>query len=233
MKAAEPECIGLIRACESGVSASCGLALQTCNLALISPYRANGWNVYDMRIKCGDSALCYDFSNVRKYLNRDDVRAALGVTDPRDVWEECNNGVNAGLAFGDWMLDYSKMLPELLESGIRVLVYAGDVDYICNWLGNRAWTLALQWKGGDAFRAATDEEWTAGGDGRAGVVRSAKGLTFLQIHEAGHMVPMDQPKRSLRMVLEFLGVVESTWGGNGKVRAESAWVGPAVEVALS
>ena len=30
---------------------------------------------------------------------------------------------------------------------IPVLIYAGDADYICNWLGNKAWTDALEWHG--------------------------------------------------------------------------------------
>ena len=36
-------------------------------------------NPYDMRIKCAKPPLCYDFSNVGTYLDRADVRAALGV----------------------------------------------------------------------------------------------------------------------------------------------------------
>lgn len=37
------------------------------------------------------------------------------------------------------------MLPEMLADGIRVLVYAGDQDLICNWLGNRRWVDQLDW----------------------------------------------------------------------------------------
>lgn len=27
----------------------------------------------------------------------------------------------------------------MLEDGIRVMVYAGDLDLICNWVGNERW----------------------------------------------------------------------------------------------
>jgi hypothetical protein len=35
---------------------------------------ASGLNVYDIRIKCETPPLCYDFSNVDKYLNQEAVR---------------------------------------------------------------------------------------------------------------------------------------------------------------
>jgi cathepsin A (carboxypeptidase C) len=35
-------------------------------------------------------------------------------------------------------LQFEKLIPEQLADGIRVLIYAGDQDYICNWLGNQA-----------------------------------------------------------------------------------------------
>ena len=34
-----------------------------------------------------------------------------------------------------------------VRPGTRVMIYAGDVDFICNWLGNKAWTLDLEWDG--------------------------------------------------------------------------------------
>ena len=39
----------------------------------------------------------------------------------------------------------------MLEGGIDILVYAGDADFICNWMGNLAWVNAMDWKGKEAF----------------------------------------------------------------------------------
>jgi len=36
------------------------------------------FNVYDIRKKCEHPPLCYDFSNVEKFLLREDVVKALG-----------------------------------------------------------------------------------------------------------------------------------------------------------
>ena len=54
-------------------------------------------------------------------------------------------------------------------------------------MGNKAWTLKLAWPGAQAFNALSDTDWTVDGKA-AGKVRSAQGLTFLQVYGAGHMV---------------------------------------------
>jgi len=93
-------------------------------------------------------------------------------------------------------------LPPMLADKIRVLIYAGDADFICNWMGNKAWTMALPWPHNDAFNAAPDHDWTVDSK-KAGTVRTADGLTFLQVNGAGHMVPMDQPVNALDMIQTF------------------------------
>lgn len=70
-------------------------------------------------------------------------------------------------------------------------------------MGNKAWTLSLEWDGHNQFTAAGDHDWTVDGV-KAGLARSAKGLTFLQVYNAGHMVPMDQPEAALQMLTTFL-----------------------------
>lgn len=88
-----------------------------------------------------------------------------------------------------------QQLIPLLENDIRVLIYAGDVDFICNWMGNKAWTQELHWSGKSTFNAEADQAWIYGAENvQGGVARTAtaaKGtgsLTFLQVYEAGHMV---------------------------------------------
>lgn len=37
-----------------------------------------------------------------------------------------------------------------------------------------------------------------------GLVKTANGLTFMQVYDAGHMVPSDQPKGALQMISNFI-----------------------------
>jgi cathepsin A (carboxypeptidase C) len=52
---------------------------------------------------------------------------------------------------GDWMLDLSSKVTQILNSGLDVLVYSGDKDFICNWRGGEAWTNEVDWEGKDAY----------------------------------------------------------------------------------
>lgn len=78
----------------------------------------------------------------------------------------------------------------LLERGIKVLVYVGTYDWICNHVGNQKWTEELEWSGHDEFVSMPLREWIVDGK-RAGLTRSANGLTYLTIDGGGHMVRYD------------------------------------------
>merc|ERR1712211_46983 len=96
-----------------------------------------------------------------------------------------------------------QMIPELLEDGVEALIYAGEMDYLCNWCGNKAWAEALEWKGKDAFSRALDADYKLNGR-VAGRMRSAEGFHFMQVYDAGHLMPMDQPEVALDMVNKFI-----------------------------
>lgn len=206
MKAAVPKCVALIEECNKGDSIlnrfACQSAFVVCNLGETSPYQMTGLNPYDIRLKCGDNPLCYDFSMVEKWLNLDSTKTALHVRE-ESHWQSCNMGIN--LKFHtDWMKDFSPYVADLLNANIPALIYAGDVDFICNYMGNRAWTLGLDWTSGDEFRDAGDHEWADDDETSLGLARSADGFTFLQVYDAGHMVPSDQPAIALKMIRNFV-----------------------------
>ena len=195
------KCIPLIEQCQNDTSV-CSRAQALCNDAQLGPYEQSGLNPYDVREKCKVKPLCYDFSAPTDWLDLPATREALGVTQASSTWSSCNMQVNQQFS-SDWMKSQQYTIPPLLEDGIRVLIYAGDADFICNWMGNKAWTLALEWPGKDAFNAAEDHDWDVAGT-KAGTARTAQGLTFLQVNKAGHMVPMDQPENSLSMIETFM-----------------------------
>ena len=292
MRAADGACNALIAACnKAGTNTTkylaCVNAYVVCAASQLTPVQLSGINVYDVREKCNPALpLCYNFTLITDYLNQPAVKQALGVTKK---WADCNRLVDMTLVYaGDWMLNFQQDIEAVLDAGHRVLIYAGEYDFMCvqtqagvaggggggggvavaavllllllpfafafcfpnrprpcvltecncvppyfkqkkhpsyfsvpptptpyrcNWLGNYQWTQTFDWTGHDAFAAATMKPWAgpAGGnaDGAmataaAGSFKAAKGLTFLKVFNAGHMVPRDQPENSLDMLNRHL-----------------------------
>jgi cathepsin A (carboxypeptidase C) len=203
MEKATAGCVKAIQGCQTGGAVACLAATESCNLGLLIPYTFTGMNPYDMRIKCAKPPLCYDFSNVGTYLERPEVMAAIGV-DGKHKWTSCNKLVTIGFELaGDWMKSYQQMIPDQLNAGIKVMIYAGDQDFICNWLGNQAWTQALPWPHQGEFNSTAPVAWNVDGK-EAGTIQSSNGFTFLRVYDAGHMVPRDQPEHALAMLNAFI-----------------------------
>ncbi|PVH22191.1 hypothetical protein CXQ85_004861 [Candidozyma haemuli] len=204
MEASIPRCLSLIESCyNSGSVWSCVPATIYCNNAQMGPYQKTGRNVYDIRTECKGGNLCYEeLSYIDEYLNKPEVKEALGVEV--EEYQGCNFDINRNFLFaGDWMQPYHKNVIDLLESGLPVLVYAGDKDFICNWLGNRAWTDRLPWSGQKKFESQPIRKWTVGKE-EAGEVKNYEHFTFLRVYGGGHMVPFDQPENALDMVNRWI-----------------------------
>jgi cathepsin A (carboxypeptidase C) len=201
---AQSRCDSLIKACYDSQSAwTCVPATVYCNNVMMGPYQRTGRNVYDIREDCEGGNLCYpQLDVIDKYLNLPEVKAAVGAEI--ETYQGCNFDVNRNFVFsGDWMKPYYTSVSNLLEQDVPVLVYAGDKDFICNWLGNEAWSLELEWSGGSEFAGTELEPWTVGGH-EAGQVRNYDIFTFLRVYGAGHMVPFNQPENSLAMLNSWL-----------------------------
>jgi carboxypeptidase C (cathepsin A) len=125
---------------------------------------------------------------ITNYLLQPSVRASLGVDKHASNFTACSDTVgNAFAATLDETHESSAYVGALLERGVRVLVYVGTYDWICNWVGNERWTLTLEWSGKEEFARQELTEWSI--DGKvAGRSRSAGGFAFATVNAAGHMV---------------------------------------------
>ncbi|KAH7836997.1 hypothetical protein Vadar_008321 [Vaccinium darrowii] len=191
-----PPCKQAAPLCGTNGSATCIEAYMACTPIFNEIMNiAGNINYYDIRKQCVGQ-LCYNFSNMEKLLNEQSVRDALGVGDIEYV--SCSSTVYEAMTM-DWMRNLEVGIPALLEDGIKMLVYAGEYDLICNWIGNSNWVNAMAWSGQKGFTAASNVSFVVDG-AEKGVMKSYGPLTFLKVHDAGHLVPMDQPKAALEML---------------------------------
>ncbi|KAK7047203.1 hypothetical protein VNI00_006869 [Paramarasmius palmivorus] len=190
---------------------NCAAASNFCRDLLVNPYTESGMNPYDITKKCEGSVretFCYPESRyTRDYLSKPKVRDELGV-DHHPAIPLNFTGANFDVheAFTrtlDLFHESTAYVGALLERGVRVLVYVGTYDWICNWVGNERWTLELEWSGKREFVKQELRDWDVDGK-RAGRTRSWQNFTFATVDAAGHLVPYDKPKESLELVNRWL-----------------------------
>lgn len=67
-------------------------------------------------------------------MNSPVVRRTLGV-NPALTFQSCNTDMGRAFAAnGDGMRNSARLLPELIDNGVRLLVYAGNADMGCNFM---------------------------------------------------------------------------------------------------
>ncbi|KKZ68210.1 hypothetical protein EMCG_06101 [[Emmonsia] crescens] len=208
MDNALPRCLSMIEACYNSESAwTCVPASIYCNNAIIGPYQRTGRNPYDVRTDCEGGNLCYtQLEDISKYLNQPEVMNALGAEV--STYDSCNMDINRNFLFrGDWMQPFHRLVPGLIAQ-MPVLLYAGDADFICNWLGNKAWAEALEYPDHAKFAAAEMKNLTIVDNASTGKVigevKSSGNFTFMRLFAGGHMVPLDQPEASLEFFNRWL-----------------------------
>jgi carboxypeptidase C (cathepsin A) len=65
------------------------------------------------------------------------------------------------------------------------LVWAGDTDWICNWMGNLASANGVKYPGQAKFAAAPLKPYTVKGK-KVGEFKNVDNLSFLNVNNAGH-----------------------------------------------
>ncbi|KAJ1327133.1 hypothetical protein BSLG_010480 [Batrachochytrium salamandrivorans] len=129
---------------------------------------------------------------------RDDVKLALHASGVGNKpWVECQRDVHTAIDRGNATPSYIQ-LPEIL-SQIQVVLFQGDQDIICNWMGLKAMVDTLQWSNGKGLEGAKQTTWTINGKD-AGWFSTSRNLTFVLLYNASHMPSVDAPLASLDMI---------------------------------
>eukprot|EP00937_MAST-01D_sp_MAST-1D-sp2_P004912 g4912.t1 len=198
---------------------TCMRAARTCQSVFFSPIAAARRDAQDIRKPCrptkeGGPTGCRPHETERKFLRMRATRHSLGVSPRSSEWQLCNVTVNQAFA-GEWAQSWraSSDVAALLAAGVRVLVYAGDADYMGNWMGNSQFTRQIEWHSSAAFRAQPEQVWRGQGelaDGSQsefaplGIGRGFGGLDFVRVFRSGSTVGADQPSAALQMVRKFV-----------------------------
>ncbi|KAI4230174.1 MAG: hypothetical protein L6R36_000287 [Xanthoria steineri] len=187
----------------------CAQATDQCRTNVEQPYYVfGGRGVYDIRHPYDDPTPPSYFND---YLNKANVQNALGVNLN---YTQSNNDVSYAFQMtGDFAYpNFIEDLEMILNNSVRVALFYGDADYICNWFGGQAVSLAVNYTHKAEFAAAGYTPFIVDGD-EYGEVREYGNFSFLRIYEAGHEVPFYQPLASLEFFRRVLGNRDIATGG--------------------
>lgn len=139
---------------------------------------------------------CRDEDFLRLYFNRRDVIRALHVEQTPQLWVPCKEDLN----YTQQHMTMREVVQNLTSSGrLKALIYNGDVDMACPFLGDRWFVHSLGYQATSDYRM-----WYAGRKIGGFVQNFEKNVTFVTVKGAGHMVPLDKPEEALRVITNFL-----------------------------
>ena len=86
-----------------------------------------------------------DLKHMYTYLQRQDVVRAFHAQDASTAWTECRSAVHRALSTKHSNSSIT-VLPRVLEK-VPVMLFAGDQDLICNYMGVEASIQGMKWNG--------------------------------------------------------------------------------------
>ncbi|KAH8666912.1 Alpha/Beta hydrolase protein [Xylariales sp. PMI_506] len=166
----------------------------------------SGRDEYDMRELTPDP---FPYEFYVDYLNTPEVQAAIGAYQNYTEYSD-----TVGEAFGttgddDRESSTIEDVQKILKAGVQVVMYFGDADYNCNWLGGQVVAEEINAPG---YTEAGFVNISTSDDIVHGQVRQSGLYSFVRIYESGHEVPFYQPLAALTMFERALDRVDLATG---------------------
>ncbi|KAH6887662.1 Alpha/Beta hydrolase protein [Thelonectria olida] len=179
-----------------------------------------GRDPFDITRTCEVDQFCYsEVLQIEDYMNTQRVRQALSVPSAISNFTILNMNIHEGFWLGnDLFVNTSPDVKYILDAGIDVLVYNGNLDLACNTAGNLRWAEKVAWAGQAEFVSKELTPWSAPKNGESVIAGTFKEVTalaspgagkrsrfaFVTFDKAGHMVPLDQPEVSLYLIQTWM-----------------------------
>ncbi|XP_035828811.1 lysosomal protective protein-like [Aplysia californica] len=150
--------------------------------------------------KVDNDIFCENDTALITYMNTLDVREALYIPSTLPDWDVCSD-----LKYTTIYKTMATFYKKLTVSGeFRVMVYNGDADMMCNYLGDE-WFVDSLGLGRVGYR----KRWlytAADGTQQAGGFRQdyKSNVRYLTVLGAGHMVATDRPRKALEMFASYI-----------------------------
>ncbi|KAJ7189887.1 serine carboxypeptidase [Mycena pura] len=173
-------CKDQIIACNNGGNNSvCSDAQLFCNSEILDPL-IGAFDVYYVPSGADDP---YP-PDISSYL--DSVQTKIGA---EVTWEETNDDVYDNFSNnGDWIRSSLPLLETVINSGVRVMIYDGDADYICNFMGVEAMIGTLNTTFSAHFNQQEFAPYLVNGQ-LAGQFKTAGTFSYVRVYGSGHEVP--------------------------------------------
>ncbi|XP_012264672.1 venom serine carboxypeptidase [Athalia rosae] len=133
-----------------------------------------------------------------EWVQRVDVRRAIHVgnnsfhTEDKTVEEHLKSDIMQSLAI---------LIADLTQH-YRVILYNGQLDIIVAYPTTENYLKNLKWAGAEEYKKAVRKQWWVDKE-LAGYSKTAGNLTEVLVRNAGHMVPSDQPRWALDLILRL------------------------------
>lgn len=196
----DQQCTPALKQCTTltGNDQACANAENICGQQIEGGIQsAADFDVYDVRAGSNDPNPPKTYSD---YLARSDIQKKIGA---QHAYTECGSAGDAFSNTGDSSRSLLPALSSVVSSGIQVLLWAGDADWICNYQGNFAAANALSWSGSSEFKGKALADYTVAGN-KTGLYKTVNNLSWLQVYEAGHEVPYYQPATALQVFTQTI-----------------------------
>ncbi|OAL06429.1 carboxypeptidase S1 [Phaeosphaeriaceae sp. SRC1lsM3a] len=216
----EGNCVDQTKDCyRTGQNSICSRADDFCASKVENMYDIySGRDEYDMRYLTPDP---FPYDYFVEYLNTPAVQQAIGAYQNFSTSSRTVSSAFGNTGDDDRESGTIEACQKLLDAGVQVILYYGDADYNCNWLGGQAVADMID---ADGYCDAGFTNLSTSDNIVHGQVKQSGLFSFVRIYESGHEVPFYQPLASLEMFKRSLQQVDIADGKN-KISADYKTVG--------